>query len=68
MIIYSNRARAIPMREFDNFEAFRSQEQLRQMAYWTRCTQEQLNEQRKQIEELTAVVNELRARNTDDSK
>jgi hypothetical protein len=56
------------MREFDNFEAFRSQEQLRQMAYWTRCTQEQINEQRKQIEELTAVVNELRARNTDDSK
>ena len=68
MIIYSNKSRPIPMREFDNFEAFRSQEQLRQMAYWTRCTQEQINEQRKQIEELTHMVNELQSRFTDDSK
>jgi cell division protein FtsB len=38
------------------------------MAYWTRCCQEQITAQQKQIEELTALVNELRARNTDDSK
>jgi hypothetical protein len=68
MIIYSNKARPIPMHEFDNFDAYRSQDTMRKMAYWTRCTQEQINEQRKQIEELTALVNELRARNTDDSK
>jgi len=68
MIIYSNKARPIPLHEFDTFEAFRSQDQLRKMAYWTRCCQEQITAQQKQIEQLTAMVNELQQRITDDSK
>jgi hypothetical protein len=68
MIIYSNKAKSIPLHEFDTFEAYRSQDTLRKMAYWSRCCQEQITAQHKQIQELTRMVNELQQHITDDSK